>query len=202
MLKEKLKHLRKKQALTQSQLAHRLGVSQQAVAKWESGRALPEPAMLIAISEILCVSIDYLLSGKPGFPKDILPCKPFFSVPLVGEVKAGFGLDAFEDLMGCHPAEVRDPDNYFYLSVRGDSMEPYIRPGDLALVRRQNTLQSGEIGVILLPSGEGVLKRFIAGNGSVLLESFNPSTPPLSLSGPELDGLVILGKVVETKTCW
>ena len=202
MLKDRLKTLRKKQALTQSQLAAQLGVSQQAVAKWELGRALPEPALLVSLADFFCVSIDYLLSEKNIFSENFLPCGPFSSVPLVGEVKAGFGLDAFEDMQGAYPAEVRDPEKFFYLTVRGDSMEPYIHAGDLALVRRQNTLQNGELGVILLPGGEGSLKRFFSKDGTVLLESFNPSTPLLSLAGQQLEGLVILGKVIETKTCW
>ena len=44
-------------------------------------------------------------------------------------------------------ARVKDPQNYFYLLVKGDSMEPRIFEGDLALVRRQQTLESGDLGV-------------------------------------------------------
>jgi repressor LexA len=202
MLKERLKRLRKENALTQSQFAGRLGVTQQAVAKWEAGLSVPEPHLLLPIAEIFHVSVDYLLGNKNGFLERLLPCGDFASVPVMGTVKAGFGRDAFEDLQGAHPADVRDPENYFYLTVQGDSMEPYIHAGDLALVRRQNVLQNGELGVVILGSGEGTLKRFFIEDNKVLLKSFNPSVLPLVLSGADLETLFILGKVVETKTRW
>jgi repressor LexA len=202
MLKDILKRLRKENGLTQSQLANRLGVSQQAVAKWEAGLSAPEPHLLLPVAGIFHVSADYLLGREGGFFGNLLPCGVFSPVPVAGTVRAGYGRDAFEDIQGTHPADVRDPKNYFYLTVQGDSMEPYIRDGDLALVRRQNTLLNGELGVIVLRGGEGTLKRFFSEDGKVLLKSFNPSTPPVELSGADLDGLFIAGKVVETKTRW
>ena len=60
-LSEKLYELRKKDGLSQEQLAERLGVSRQAVSKWESGKAVPESDTLISISEYFDVSLDYLM---------------------------------------------------------------------------------------------------------------------------------------------
>ena len=60
-LSEKLYELRKKDSLSQEQLAERLGVSRQAVSKWESGKAVPESDTLISISEYFNVSLDYLM---------------------------------------------------------------------------------------------------------------------------------------------
>ncbi len=202
MLKKRLKRLRREHSLTQSELAGRLGITQQAVAKWESGRSVPEPGLLLPLAKIFGVSADYLLGGTNPLEDNILPCGDFSLVPVAGIVKAGFGRDAFEDISGSYPAEVRNPGDYFYLTVQGDSMEPHIRTGDLALVRRQNTLQNGELGVMVLRGGEGTLKRFFMENGIVLLKSFNPSSPTLELKGEDISELFILGKVVETKTRW
>ncbi len=58
---EKLYALRKKDGLSQEQLAERLGVSRQAVSKWESGKAVPESDTLVSISEYFNVSLDYLM---------------------------------------------------------------------------------------------------------------------------------------------
>lgn len=60
-LSEKLYGLRKKDGLSQEQLAERLDVSRQAVSKWESGKAVPESDTLISISEYFHVSLDYLM---------------------------------------------------------------------------------------------------------------------------------------------
>ena len=60
-LAEKLKDARKNAALSQEQLAEKLSVSRAAVAKWESGKGLPDIENLKAISKLLDVSIDYLV---------------------------------------------------------------------------------------------------------------------------------------------
>ncbi|MBQ4288845.1 MAG: helix-turn-helix transcriptional regulator [Clostridia bacterium] len=60
-LSEKLYELRKKGGLSQEQLAEQLGVSRQAVSKWESGKAVPESDTLISISRYYNVSLDYLM---------------------------------------------------------------------------------------------------------------------------------------------
>ena len=60
-LAEKLKDARKNAALSQEQLAEKLCVSRAAVAKWESGKGLPDIENLKAISKLLDISIDYLV---------------------------------------------------------------------------------------------------------------------------------------------
>ena len=61
MFSAKLKDLRKKNSLTQEQLAEKLNVSRQAVAKWESGAGLPDIENLKNISLVFHVSTDSLL---------------------------------------------------------------------------------------------------------------------------------------------
>ena len=64
VLPEKLYTLRKKNNLSQEQLAEKLGVSRQAISKWESGASLPEIENLIMLSECFNVSIDYLVKEE------------------------------------------------------------------------------------------------------------------------------------------
>lgn len=58
---EKLMSLRRREGMSQEQLADRLGVTRQSVSKWESGTAMPELVKLIALSELFRVSVDYLV---------------------------------------------------------------------------------------------------------------------------------------------
>ena len=58
---EKLALLRKNKGLTQDALAERLNVSRQAVAKWESGQSYPDISNLIQISDMMNVTVDYLV---------------------------------------------------------------------------------------------------------------------------------------------
>lgn len=63
MFKDRLKQLRSEAGMSQSALATQLFVSQQAVGKWETDRATPNPEMIAKIASIFNVSADYLL-GK------------------------------------------------------------------------------------------------------------------------------------------
>ena len=194
MFKQRLKELRNQRGYTQVGLSRALGVSQQAVGKWETGRCTPDPQMLTRLAATLDTTVDYLLGGG----NVLAECM----VPVLGTVKAGFGALAFEEDYGSEPANVKDPSQYFYLIVRGDSMEPRIHDGDLALVRRQPTLESGELGVVVYGEGEGTLKKYIRQGQAVILQPFNPAYKPQVIAGADLEQLHIAGRVVETKTKW
>ena len=64
MLSEKIYTLRRKSGLSQEQLAEIIGVSRQAISKWEGGLSVPESEKLIAISEYFNVTLDYLLKDN------------------------------------------------------------------------------------------------------------------------------------------
>lgn len=55
--------LRKQKGLTQNELGERLGISFQAVSKWERGETLPDTAILLDLAEVLETSVDYILTG-------------------------------------------------------------------------------------------------------------------------------------------
>ena len=61
-LADKLQLLRKKNLLSQEELAEKLGISRQAVSKWESGQSLPDLNKLKAISKLYNVTIDSLVN--------------------------------------------------------------------------------------------------------------------------------------------
>ncbi len=62
-LAERILALRKARNLSQEELAEQIGVSRQAVGKWESGQSQPDLDKVIALSEFFGVSCDYLLKG-------------------------------------------------------------------------------------------------------------------------------------------
>jgi len=204
-----LKESRKKKRLSQTELAAQLGVTQQAVGKWEAGRSSPDPTTVARIAEILGTTADYLLGLHQPGPETEAAAERFFGgyresrIPVIGTVKAGYGALAFEEDYGMEYANVKDPASYFYLVVRGDSMEPRIQDGDLALIHRQTTLDNGDLGVVVFgDEGEGTLKKYIQRGNSIILRAFNPDYEDKVIKGEELNHLYIAGKVVETKTKW
>lgn len=62
---ERLLEIRKSRGMSQEVLAEKIGVSRQAVSKWETGEALPDYTKLIALADALEVSLDYLCGREP-----------------------------------------------------------------------------------------------------------------------------------------
>ena len=88
-------------------------------------------------------------------------------IPVIGTVKAGYGALAFEEDCGRKPAPRRDPSSYFYLVVRGDSSRashPRRRSG--ALVHKQDALENGDLGVLILRRREGGHPQAVLPDGS------------------------------------
>ena len=82
-------------------------------------------------------------------------------------------------------------------------MEPRIHDGDLALVHRQDTLENGDLGVLIYgDEGEGTLKRYLQRGNCVVLQPFNPAYSEMVIKGEDLNHLHIAGRVVETKAKW
>ena len=67
-LGNRLATLRKEKGISQEELASQLGVSRQAVSKWETGESEPETANLVALAKIYNVSLDELVTGDTTTP--------------------------------------------------------------------------------------------------------------------------------------
>lgn len=68
ILADKISYLRKQQGWSQEELADRIGVSRQAISKWESGQSVPDMKKIIKLSEEFQVSTDYLLKDEMETP--------------------------------------------------------------------------------------------------------------------------------------
>lgn len=61
---ERISVLRKEKRLSQGEMAQALGVSRQAVSKWENGQSSPETVNLIQLAEVLDTEVEYLATGR------------------------------------------------------------------------------------------------------------------------------------------
>lgn len=88
-LYEKLYELRRASGMSQEELAEKLGVSRQAVSKWESGATQPELQKLIELSKLYSVSVDELLSLEHAeAPQDT--GAPAAEAPVQGRLRKRF----------------------------------------------------------------------------------------------------------------
>lgn len=114
------------------------------------------------------------------------------SIPLVGKIAAGSPILADENIESylSFPAEMFSKGEFFALSISGDSMiEGGIFDGDIAIIRKQNTANNGEI-IAALIDDEATLKIFKKNANAVQLVPMNSAYKPI-----ETRDVAILGKL-------
>ena len=119
--------------------------------------------------------------------------KGTISVPIVGRVAAGVPITAIENIDDhmLLPEGFVGKNECFILSVQGDSMiDAGILNGDLVLVRKQSTVNNGEIAVVLVED-EATVKRFYRENGRYRLKPENPHMEPFFVDECDVQGKVI-----------
>lgn len=90
---DQIQNLRKSRGITQEELADRIGVSRQAVSKWESGQSMPDIEKVILLSDYFKTTTDYLLKGlEPAIESGKKWNAVLFS--LTGTILNGIGLTA------------------------------------------------------------------------------------------------------------
>lgn len=128
--------------------------------------------------------------------KAAMAARPVRHVPLVGDVAAGTGVLAsenVEELMPL-PEDFTGTGSLFMLRVRGESMiEAGIFDGDYVVVRQQPEAENGDVVVAGINDDEATVKTFARRRGKVVLTPANPTMSPMEL---DPDDVVVYGKVV------
>lgn len=109
------------------------------------------------------------------------PFNPLQVAPLLGTVRAGYPMYAEENIEGYLPIRQTDGAKYFWLNIRGDSMNAAgMDDGDQILVREQPEVENGQLAVVLVNGDEATVKYFRREGDLVILtpKSFNPAHQP------------------------
>ncbi len=128
--------------------------------------------------------------------KVIVESRPVRHVPLVGDVTAGTGVLAQENVEELLPLpeDFTGTGTLFMLRVRGDSMvDAGILDGDFVVVRQQPDADPGDIVVAGVPGDEATVKTFARRDGRVVLTPANERLSPMVLDPSDV---VVYGKVV------
>ncbi|MGI5954470.1 LexA family protein [Dysosmobacter sp.] len=196
---EQLKVFRKKMGLTQADVADHLGIDRSTYAKYETGQSEPNFDMLQKISLLFRTSIDVLINGNAA------PTSTGGKwIPVLGDVAAGIPIEAIEDIVDYEEidAALAATGDFFGLRIKGSSMEPRIREGDVVIVRKQDDADTGDTAVIMVNGDSATVKRIKKEpDGSLVLIPNNPAYDAQHFSPAEiLDKPVhIIGKVVELR---
>lgn len=186
--------------MTAVDLARHLDVSKAIVSEWLSGRKMPRMDKVSRIATLFGVQISDLIESK-GEPAP-QPSGPQL-VPVLGSVPAGIPISAVQEILDWEEIseDMARRGEYFALRIRGTSMEPRFREGDVIIVRQQETVENGEIAVVMVNGEDATVKRFFRSDAGITLTGTNPAFSPLTYTPDQVETLPvrIIGKVVELR---
>lgn len=204
MFSIKLKELREGRGLSQQALAQKIEVSQSTIGMWESKKREPNFETMEKIADFFNVTTDYLLGREVDGDK-LYPSADITYMEVIGSVKAGYDGTVYEE----HTGEVEpiptilfkghNKSDFFLLRVSDNSMYPRMLDGDLVLVKRENSVDSGAVAVILYRDDTATIKtvKYINGQSWLDLIPANPEYETKHIEGAELERCRILGRVVK-----
>ena len=187
--------------LTQKQAAQALNISQARLSHYELGAREPDIAIMAEMAKLYGVSIDYLLGTTVAKHRTA-------KIRIFGEVAAGQPIDALDSsdyddpADWCEiPADMADKGDYFALRIKGDSMSPRMQEGDVVIVRKQQTIEDGEIAIVGVNGDSATCKKIKKTDNGLALIGLNNSFIPIIYTWRQVAELpvVIIGKVVELR---
>jgi len=134
------------------------------------------------LAAALQMSIQELLDADPLPPGAYPASENVVMLPVVSQVKAGMPKWTEEDMLGVRAIEAERVRGgvYFWLRVEGDSMTGAgIPPGAYVLVRKQPTVENGQIAVVDVEDEGVTIKRVHITDGHVILYAENPEYAPM-----------------------
>lgn len=203
-LGNKIKMLRKKHNLTQSELScelnkkYGLNTDRVMISKWETGYQVPIMSSIACIAKFFNVSIDYL-NGTSEFynfiPEGFIPLPPTKKIPIVGEIACGTPITAEQNITGyADMPEGKQAD--FALICQGDSMiDAGIKDGDIVYIRKQPEVENGQIAAVRI-NGEATLKRIYINGNTIVLQPANANYSPLTYTLSDLEDVAIEGLAI------
>lgn len=190
----RLRQLMQERDLNYEALGRLMDMKPQTLNRYVLGQREPKARVVMEMAARLGVDERWLQGYDVPAVPGALPGERM--VPILGVIRAGLPEIAREDIEGWAAADVPEPEGYFYLRVKGNSMiNAGIRPGDLVLIHRQSEAENGQIVACIVDGEAATLKRFRRQGNFIILQPENPDYEPRIISSQdfELGSAVIVG---------
>lgn len=189
-----LKARRKEAGYTQAEVAAYIGLSQPQYSAWENGKSRIDHISLEKLAALFGCTVDALITKSETTS---------VRIPVLGEVAAGIPIEAVTDIVDYEEidAAIASTGEFFGLRIKGASMEPRMREGDVVIVRKQDDADTGDTAVVLVNGDSATVKKIKKGPDGISLIPTNPAYDPLYYTAAEVERLPvrIIGRVVELR---
>lgn len=197
---ERIKEARKTAGLTQVELAKKTDLSRSYIGDIEKDRYNPSVSTLQLIAKATNAPLETLLPST----KTQQPAGRGVRIPVLGRVVAGIPIEAIQEILDYEeiPQSMADTGDFFALQVKGASMEPTLRDGDVVIVKKQPTVDSGDIAIVLVNGNDATIKEIRESPAGITLVGHNVVVfPPHFYSNKEIEELPVrvIGKAVEVR---
>ena len=214
ILGEYIKKYREENGLSMDKFAEISGISKSYVHVLEKGlrpdsntKICPQVDKIKKAADAMGMSFSELFNSLDEIVSvigdDILICDTAndspTSIPVLGKVAAGVPIDAIEDVIGqvVIPESLKERGDFFGLRIKGDSMEPRIYDGDIVVVLKSETAESGDIVIASVHEDDAVCKKYLKRGKKHILHSLNEKYDDIDVTtDPDFR---ILGIVVELR---
>lgn len=186
-----------KNNVKQIDLVNKFHMSKSTVSSWCNGVKIPRMDKIERLAEYFGVSKSDLIEKKAQ--SNIVPdTNQLTPIPVI--VRASDGIDCLAedniiDYEYVPQKDIADEKDYVFLRVTGDSMYPTLMEGDLILVRRQSSADSGSLAVVTADNEDGAVKRIVYGKNFVELQPINPMYSSKRFENADISRIQIFGVV-------
>ncbi|MBQ7003118.1 MAG: helix-turn-helix domain-containing protein [Oscillospiraceae bacterium] len=196
---------------TRSEICADLGIAYSTFSEWMNGRKYPRIDKIEMMANYFGIMKSDLIEEHSAADLSALSSSDFnvmdaptafVRIPVIGKVAAGTACLAetnIDEYITCDASLINDGYDYCYLRVKGDSMDPLIREGDLVLVRIQDQVDSGTYAVVIVDDENGLVKKVELSKTQLSLISENPYYPPRTFVKNDMNRVHIFGLVVEVR---
>ena len=207
---KRIKSRRLELGWTTDELAKRMGYKDRSsISKIENGKADIPQSKVKEFAEVLDTSVSWLIgiddednrSTAPAprpIPKGIATMPEMVNLPVVGKIACGTPILAQQNIDTYYQSPKEWRANMF-LTCQGDSMEPFIKDGDMVAIREQQDAETDEIVAVMELDGcDGfaTLKKLKKRPDRVELWPLNPEYEPIIYLKEEMNKLQIIGLAV------
>lgn len=195
----KIKEIRTLKNMTQEELATKMNYkSRSTINKIELGIADVSSSKVKEFARVLGVSVSYLMGWNEQK-------KAGTKIPVLGSIPAGIPLEAIEEILDYEEIseDLSSRGEYFALKVKGDSMLPTIKDGDVVIIRKQEDADSGQICVVMINGFDATLKEIKKETQGMWVLPHNPNSEfkPAFYSNKQVEDIPVkvIGVAVEIR---
>ncbi len=203
---QRIKERREQLSLSLQDVADKMDVNRSSIMRWENGETsrikLP---MLERLAQFLQTTPEYLMGyeqeTKANTYSRSIPPESACLLPILKNITSEEITPEDGNIIDYALADAACRHDCFFLRVSESAMAPRLDENDDLLVRRQNTLANGELGVFLLDGNTCIIRLYYQ-EERLELHSFNPYYPTLRFHKNETDRVRIIGKIIESRRKW